>query len=187
MHIQETQPMLGKLIEAHADVKRDAIHVAVIPVVAGETLNPGSHISIINGCTAVKRGQPLAIVDPFMQDTLESGDRFFAYLYPCTTVGMRHVWQHPDIDPEAQERTIIDTIAEKCGISRQLLIEHAYDHLQEDAEVTIHMGDNEGYIDVTSDEWDEFWPELYRHEGLEPYTARFNGDEPDRLPFRCAC
>ena len=34
--------VLGKLIEGRGE--RDAIHIAIVPVCAGENLNPGTHL-----------------------------------------------------------------------------------------------------------------------------------------------
>ena len=58
---------LGKIIDEGE--KRDAIHLAVEPVQAGETLLPGEHIGIVDG-VAVAESEKLfkcvGIVDPFL-------------------------------------------------------------------------------------------------------------------------
>lgn len=77
------------------DSRRDAIHVAVAPVIAGHSLPPGYHVGVMSdGCFGdvdVKVG----IVDPFRETWVSPGERFWLLLYPGTITGLRHVWTHP--------------------------------------------------------------------------------------------
>jgi hypothetical protein len=84
---------LGKLIigEAH----RDAVHVAVAPVVAQENLSPGDHVDANGGWA----GERVGIVDPFLREPVRKGDRFWLFLYPGTVTGLRHMWTHPAFAP----------------------------------------------------------------------------------------
>lgn len=82
--------------------KRDAIHLGVEPVEAGETLNAGQHVCLINGkAFRQDHGKPVGIVDPFLpkhphgQDVLP-GQRFWLIVYPRQITSLRHVWEHPD-------------------------------------------------------------------------------------------
>lgn len=77
---------------------RDAIHLAVEQVEAGVKLKPGDHIGLRDG-KAVKKGvKHLGIVDPFINDVIEKGDKFWLVLYPRMITSLRHVWSHPDFD-----------------------------------------------------------------------------------------
>jgi hypothetical protein len=66
---------------------RDAIHLAVDPVVAGENLKPGEHIGLRDG-QAFSRYENrdiklLGIVDPFLPyEGVKKGDRFWLVVYP---------------------------------------------------------------------------------------------------------
>lgn len=98
MSEQDTQHSLGKLIDENA--KRDAIHIAVAPVVATERLSPGQSIGLVgHGNTQVRAsnvGQ--GIVDPFLSGAIFPGDRFYMWLTPNTITSLRHQWTHPNFD-----------------------------------------------------------------------------------------
>src|SRR3954465_15243171 len=91
-------PILGQ--EPSPDASRDAIHVAIMPVVAGVGLSPGEHVSIKSDNTAWRRGQSIGIVDPFRKETVLAGERFWLCLYQKTVTGMRHHWSHPAFDDQ---------------------------------------------------------------------------------------
>ena len=94
----KTQDTIGKL---HTETERDAIHIAVCSVVAGEMLLPGMEIGFIGDdpeLVTVRTSQPLGIVDPFLKGKVNSGERFWMFLYPNTVTSLRHAWEHPKID-----------------------------------------------------------------------------------------
>lgn len=87
--------------------KRDAIHLGVFPVQAGERLWPGTHIGLAPNGKAVSthdsnKIKAIGIVDPFLQDCVERGDWFWLIVYPRQITSLRHVWEHPDF-PDSQE------------------------------------------------------------------------------------
>ncbi len=90
---------LGTIIDDQQ--KRDAIHLAVEPVIAGMYLPAGSHISVKNG-VAVQEcfGQGTGIVDPFIRDGVNEGERFWFVMYPRMVHSLRHVWTHPAFPDE---------------------------------------------------------------------------------------
>lgn len=76
--------------------KRDAIHLAVEPVIAGHDLMPGAHVTIKDGrAVSAMVGQGLGIVDPFIDGLIEKGERFWLVVYPRKITSLRHVWEHP--------------------------------------------------------------------------------------------
>lgn len=81
--------------------KRDAIHIAVEPVIAAEKLWPGARITILDGkaFNATKQGA-LGIVDPFLEDPVEAGERFWFLMMPRQVRSLRHVWSHPNFPDE---------------------------------------------------------------------------------------
>lgn len=84
---------LGTLIQ---DGGRDAIHLAVEPIIAAEQLYPGQHIGIVDGKATTKSDKKLGIVDPFISGLVPEGAKFWLIVYPRQITSLRHVWEHPD-------------------------------------------------------------------------------------------
>lgn len=93
---------------------RDAIHLAVEPVVADYDLDVGQAIGIINGY-AMPTGSPYntgvldddrkliikavpyhGIVDPFLPRGPKAGEKFWFIMAPRRVHSLRHVWEHPE-------------------------------------------------------------------------------------------
>jgi hypothetical protein len=97
---------LGQIITENE--KRDAIHLAVEPVVAKEHLRPGDHVTaegrFVSRHNAGKDGA-VGIVDPFLTNPVEPGQRFWLVVYPRQIHSLRHVWTHPAFPdvPEVKE------------------------------------------------------------------------------------
>ena len=90
---------------------RDAIHIAVIPLIAGEWIAPGTKFVLRDGKAigiGGAPGTPIGVVDPFLMHTVEPGGRFWGCLYPNTVMSLRHAWTHPAFSakvPEQAEKT----------------------------------------------------------------------------------
>lgn len=94
---------LGTIIDDKQ--KRDAIHLAVEPVIAGQVLSPGMHITVENGVAfRTEEGEGLGIVDPFLTQKVKKGERFWFVMYPRQVHSLRHVWTHPAFADEAGTR-----------------------------------------------------------------------------------
>jgi hypothetical protein len=95
---------LGTIIQTG---KRDAIHLAVEPVIAGERLWPGHDVGIVDGKATTKATKKLGIVDPFIKGAVPEGEMFWLIVYPRTITSLRHVWEHPDfsgyVGPDPEE------------------------------------------------------------------------------------
>lgn len=169
--------------------KRDAIHLAVMPVEAGETLMPGQHIGVVNG-KAFMEHQPIGIVDPFLLRPVEAGERFWLVIYPRKIQSLRHVWSHPALPDEgaapgpddgelAAARRAIHAVAVDLGVSDEALMEGASEWLKSKGsrEGYMHFGDDLSYA------WDmpAFW---------SAYALLTGKDVPEDLRqafFSCAC
>lgn len=86
---------LGKLITS--EQHRDAIHVAVVPIEAGMILYPGHHVGVEDGKASVNL-KHIGVVDPFLKDIVQEGEKFWLFLYPGSITSLRHEWLHPAFD-----------------------------------------------------------------------------------------
>lgn len=91
-------PNVGELCKVGA--KRDAIHVAVIPVVAALIMRPGDRVALNHEGKAYPLGltdevKPIGIVDPFLNDYVRAGETFWLFMMPNSITSLRHVWTHP--------------------------------------------------------------------------------------------
>jgi hypothetical protein len=76
--------------------KRDAIHLAVEPVVATGELQPGEYVTVVDGeALPAHRDDALGIVDPFLPRAVRRGERFWFVMLPRAVHSLRHVWTHP--------------------------------------------------------------------------------------------
>lgn len=96
---------LGRPLASGAKAARDAIHVAVVPVVADEELAPGAHVSLVPGTTdrIASADESIGIVDPFLPHPARVGQTVWMLLYPGTITSLRHDWTHPDFDSPGLE------------------------------------------------------------------------------------
>jgi hypothetical protein len=116
---------IGKILDETA--QRDAVHIAIAPVIAAEKLIPSRHVGLLADGRASCAVQPIGIVDPYLPYAVEPGQRFYLFLYPGTVTSMRHEWTHPAFSPQpsadisASEKWLRD-FAEEIGISYSALI-----------------------------------------------------------------
>lgn len=114
---------------------RDAIHLAVEPVEAGQDLDPGDHIDVRDGIASYAAvGKGLGIVDPFLHRGPKKGQKFWFVMYPGRVHSLRHVWTHPafpdqpGVIAEAEERpTPPRAIKKALDRAKAVIQEHADD------------------------------------------------------------
>lgn len=88
--------------------KRDAIHLAVEPVIATEYLEPGQDVGLRGPGYAGDVTPYVGIVDPFLKAPVQKGERFWLVVYPRQIKSLRHVWSHPAFEDEPERLTIIE-------------------------------------------------------------------------------
>jgi hypothetical protein len=101
---------LGTIIDETG--RRDAIHLAVEPVVAGETLRPGDDVGFLpDGTAGTNASTLLGIVDPFLKAKVKKGQRFWLVVYPRKITSLRHVWEHPAFHPSlGAQADVVDVV-----------------------------------------------------------------------------
>lgn len=181
---------LGTIIDENQ--KRDAIHLAVLPVVAGARLKPGQSINTCDGrATAATIGDGLGIVDPFLSKPVMPGQFFWMVIKPRLITSLRHVWTHPTLPdepvagtnsstgPVISEKDIafaeIQNIAEQVDCDVYQLIEGAASYL-EYGDYLCEGGRWEG-ISLP----DSFWP------AYEKYTGTKVDEDKQYSFFSCSC
>jgi hypothetical protein len=163
--------------------KRDAIHLAVLPVAAGARLKPGQEISIEGGLAVAEKGGQ-GIVDPFLSKPVMPGQRFWMVIKPRVITSLRHVWSHPElpdemstgeVDKKATAFAELERIAEEVDCDVYTLIGGANDYL-DCGDYLSEGGRWEGtYLP------NDFWP------AFETYTGRKVEEGSRGSFFSCSC
>lgn len=159
---------------------RDAIHVAVIPVRAGETLSPGSWVHMKDDrAYEVIPPRAIGVVDPYLVNAwVQPGQAFWLCLKPQTITGLRHRWSHPafaDVSEElpskedvfAEAQKVVEHVAERRGVTTNELMAAAdrYVFMDEMTDDRFKEDDN------STGEWHEFWKAWALLTGQAPPTS----------------
>lgn len=91
--------------------KRDAIHLAVVPAIAGAHLLRGQDVRLVDGhAIGSSRAAGVGIVDPFLEQyEVKPGQSFWLIIYPRKITSLRHVWSHPAFSDEPEAETVAAT------------------------------------------------------------------------------
>lgn len=171
---------LGKIITGKAN--KDAIHIAVAPITAHRSLQPGEHIGVKNGEESSDTYEKIGIVDPFLKKVVNKGEKFYIFLYQYSITGMRHEWEHPYFvkvkSPEMSPSVAwLTHYASIFGLNYESLIEACNNYL-----------DNAKFYCLGNETPDEAWrdnEEMWNH--FETVTGRKVEDNKRNNFFRCAC
>lgn len=167
---------------------RDAIHLAVEPVIASTTLKPGQDIGIVvdQGKTyATPDAKHLGIVDPFLTADVNPGEQFWLVVYPRQIKSLRHVWEHPDF-PASQDVVLAEeqySDAEKWIRRFAEINGLTYHDLMEGAKDWLNYGDylNRGGLLEGTYVPDEFW------DHYEELTGLIIDSKDKGSFFTCSC
>jgi hypothetical protein len=167
--------------------KRDAVHLAVEPVICGNhSLSPGDRIKIGKDGKAYLSGygSAIGIVDPFLTDEVYEGQRFWLIVMPRQITSLRHVWTHPAFD-DVKDDIAIESAAQK-RVSEKWMQEFAddlgvsYSRLIEQAKHYGGQKERDGWDFWSHPEFeghyicDEFWEHFENITGVKPVnTANF--------------
>lgn len=166
-----------------AGAKRDAIHIAIISMVAAERVNPGQEVGIDKDGEASGVAQPfVGVVNPFLQQSVAPRERFWLLLNPYTITSLRHEWVHPAFDSDQESklaisRKFVKEFAALYGFGEDQFMTHAGYYAESGDD--LNMGENESYKDIDAN-WDEFWKhyEILTGKSQPRYKGHF---------FSCAC
>lgn len=118
---------LGSILER--DHERDAVHIAIIPVIAGEALAAGQHVMVREGQAYRRVGHHAAVgvVDPYLPRELAEGERFWLFMWPQSITSLRHQWGHPAF-PMAGPRSTPEQVAQSEQWLHRFANEHKIDY-----------------------------------------------------------
>jgi hypothetical protein len=190
---------LGQFITGSKE--KDAVHIAVIPLVAGERFYPGDRFTCNSGTDVAMRysGKDyIGVVDPFLSMRVEVGEKFWGFIKPGTVTGMRHEWQHPAFDyisknkggvvPGVNDTSIKINISESEAWIRDFCDQWNFDYNTLIKEAS-HPG---GYIVADGidlhcagelgEDHDLFWKHLENVTG-----KRFNDEHRQDFGWSCSC
>lgn len=180
---------LGTIIDENQ--KRDAIHLAVEPVIATERLLPGQDIGIFpGGLAGPSPGNEVGIVDPFLDEPVEAGQRFWLVVYPRVITSLRHVWTHPSFTDEALAQPTADTPSREASEAwLKELAERAISYGSDRFVDLIRGLENGGYFSTDIEYSDEFRPD---NEDLVFHYENYTGKkaawaDSGREYFSCSC
>lgn len=125
------QTQVGRILTQ--EEPRDAIHIALAPVIAHERLEPGTHVGIVVPANlevadkpkrrvvwAGKETEPstmprvgktgtvdcdklIGIIDPILRVAVEKEQICWLWLYPQTITSLRHNWSHPAFPSQTRD------------------------------------------------------------------------------------
>lgn len=95
---------VGHILEDKQHYDRDAIHVPIIPVIASQVLMPGQKIGVVKSdgsfVSLSKTKKPIGVVDPYLEEPVKVGQKFYCFVKPATVHKLWHEWTHPLFDKE---------------------------------------------------------------------------------------
>lgn len=177
---------------------RDAVHIAVAPMVAAEILRRGARVALTDEGTAHESDDGVGIVDPYRNSHVKRGERFWLFLYPQTITTLRHEWTHPAfpdaqavsvaVDPAgvAEAKAEIAQIAEAMGADEYGERPMTYDRLMTAADLWIVTGRHEVERGGTSWQTEEFSHERFWR-AYAVVTGRLVPEGKDENFFSCSC
>jgi hypothetical protein len=200
---------IGQILNGKPDVGRDAIHIAIMPVMCGDDhLRPGQGVKLSYGTTDQVLGEYyhsdlcIGVIDPFLEParhSLNKGDKVWLFLKPGSISGLRHQWTHPVLDapavPISGSELWLRKFAEKynfdwdemIGVATRGSVRHSIDvvgHVHEfDSEyITAHGVDLHGESDLEPGELEDFWHHMQQFTGLE-----FVLEHRKKVGWSCTC
>lgn len=189
---------LGKIIDGTQ--KRDAIHLAVEPVIAGQDLLPGDHVKLEDGFAfdcGVGCAQSVGIVDPFIEKHIKKGERFWLVIYPRVITSLRHVWTHPDFKDEIEEgknseayklaENWMRDFAREVNLDYEILIKAASgQEIVENGYISAFAEiDSEFFHFHSMDAYGDIPPEFWDH--MEILTGKKFDKDSRPTSFNCSC
>lgn len=166
------------------DAGKDAIHIAIAPVIASETLLPGAKIGFVekdNFELVGKVPNPIGIVSPWLPHHVKKGQKFYMLLNPYTITSLRHEWEHPAFKgdykvPGKSEMWLLNW-ANELGMTYQALMDAAQKYIKDGSYYCLgHETPDQCFYEI-----EDFW----RH--YEIVSGQKVKEQDKNSFFHCAC
>lgn len=166
---------------------RDAIHIAILPVIAGEGLRKGQRVGLVEGTenTVGLKGMTsfVGVVDPFLTRDVKKGESFYLFLEPNTITSLRHDWTHPSfpLNNDSQDRSLreakasIAKVAQDAGVSFEEIMDYAQSWIEW------------GEYQCEGGRWEGFSVPEYFWDAYEVVTGKTVEDTDRGTFFTCSC
>ena len=109
--------------------KKDAIHTAIVAVMAGGPIEPGERCDINKDRTWSSNSKGPGVADPFRKGTILRGKPFWLLLAQDEVPNVQHHWEHPEIDftppKERSYNRTIKAVADEYGLTYEQVMEAA--------------------------------------------------------------
>lgn len=188
-----TLDTVGKKL-VRGDERRDAVHFAVAPVqpAKGQFLRPGERVLLAPGSadTVVSwdyDGEPVGIIDPFLDGYVTDKDRCWLFLFPSTITGLRHEWTHPAF-PNQSGAADAQQSEPALAYSERWLRGFAEKYRGDYEEMIAGVADGSGAFFGRDLEYSDFRSnsEFWRHVSIVT-GKQFTEMHMENTSFRCAC
>lgn len=170
----------GKLITDKQE--RDAVHIAIAPVVAAEMLEPGQHIGFVDDGKVGTSKEPIGIVDPFLKEDVLPGETFWMFLYQKTVKNLRHDWSHPAFENlKSKDKGLAEAWLRNFASVWNMDFEEMVHEASHGMGITASGMDIHGWSEL-DDGGAEFWRQL------EIYTGKkFDAAYREQVYISCSC
>jgi hypothetical protein len=97
---------------------KDAIHVAIVSVRAAVLIKPGDRCGLNSFNEAVPDPKGPGVADPFLKQSITTGQSFWMLLDQDSVPNVTHVWEHPTVTfaPPTREVKLNQTLVECAEI-----------------------------------------------------------------------
>lgn len=150
--------LLGKEPELIGD--KDAVHVAIISVRAGSSIESGEWCKLneFNEAVPCNRESAVGVADPWRKGVINTGSLLWLLPNPDSIANVAHTWDHPDfanVEPtrEIQRNKYLEEYATTLGLTYNQLIKHCSNYVQNKTPILYDGSLSEEELDNVIDEW----------------------------------
>ena len=189
---------LGVTLKQSDHGEKDAIHIPIIAVQAGQSLKPGDRVKVDKDGVAWKYQHGPGVVDPYLRDPVQYPDFFWVFMDTGTITSLRHDWDHPEVLYQRSDQSetdivmakawINDNISYPTGRSVEQIMQDARDYIREGKMFTEQGGQFRIRNEPDLWEWEDkgegrdgvkkFW------ECFEIITGEKSGERAN-IPYTC--